>query len=190
VSKIPKWAYVAAGLVAVAAFLYFRHSSSASAATTMSAGNDPTQASPDQPLPSQGDSSGDQGSQQGDDSSGLLAELLAMQGQNLNSFLNSLPSFYGTAYGANPAGQSDESAFGLGGTQPPGSFDPTYASPYASPYVYTTAGSPLIPPGTPGGFYTTPSGGIVLEHPPIAGVGNTQSAPVTAPKAGTTNVAA
>lgn len=166
--RVPKWAWVAAGLVAVAVFYYMhkRAQANSTAATATGAGSDTSGGVDESQLSSDiaaqlaaalgGTPPGtDSGAVQPQDDSALIEALLQMLGQSQAEFGQFATSMYGSgiysggAYGPSPAGQDPSAQLGQGGLQAPsyGSPGPSQPAPVYSPI--------------PSGFYgTAPVGGV------------------------------
>jgi hypothetical protein len=131
--NVPKWVWIVGAVLAIGAVYYLHRANTASAApSSASPGVDESALASDiaQQIASSianQDSSQDT-SGQGSDDSALLAELLAAEGQTQQSEQDFLANYsqlvasgvsYGSGgYSSSPAGQTDTSPLGIGGTAP------------------------------------------------------------------------
>jgi hypothetical protein len=173
--RVPKWAWVVAGLVAVAAFIYFRRQSQAGStgATATGAGSDSTGTGVDesqlasdigaQLAASMGGtpSSVDGGAIASPDNSALVGTFLQTQAQSFSDYLGAVETLAASGVGGGSAG--DNSGPGSGGsgvTNPPPPIT-NIIPPKANPFVSQTVTNPK----TKIAFRTT-VGGKVEEKAP------------------------
>lgn len=184
--RVPKWAWIAAGLTAVVVFYYFHkraqaNSTGATATNTQNTdgGVDESQLSSD--IAAQlaaalgGTPQGvDNGAVSPQDDSALIASLLQMLQQSQDEFGQFATSMVGSGVGG--AGQSPGSAFGVGATGPTATggevTSPAQAAPAAQPApVYSPTPSGFIPVAPVGGIASAaynPSTGFTLTPQGVA----------------------